>query len=469
MKRVIRFLFIGILIICSYSCIVWYAAHQSWESVQVSVGTAAVPIYDAGNIADGLEIEQLLSCPADRIVSLSLYPHKEADSTGIVLAQVIQNGIIIGESSVDVETLSDFVPFNFEFDNSFIDRNIPVLLHISSNRTSEDGLFSVFYDPAQSSDNLMVVNDTPIEGTLCISVVALKTDSVFLPFCLVVLCVVLLFTVIVILAGLSRLKGKPNRIWYVIAEIKQYSFLVKQLVSRDFNTKYRQSVLGVLWSFLNPLLTSAVLYFVFSVLFKSNTENYAAYLMSGIVFWNFFTESSNLGMESITCNAGMISKVYVPKYIYPVSRVFSSLINLGFSMIPLIAVCLISGIRFTRAILLLPIPLLFLFCFACGITLLLSTANVFWRDTKFLWSVFTMMWTYLTPIFYNESIIPEKFIKIYHANPMYQFLRFFRSIIVQGVTPPPSTYLYSFLAGIIPLIFGIAVFRKNQDRFILYL
>lgn len=249
----------------------------------------------------------------------------------------------------------------------------------------------------------------------------------------------------------------------------KYGFLTRQLVSRDFKTKYKRSVLGVGWSILNPLLTMLVHYVVFSTLFSNGTKNYPVYLLTGIVFFSFFSEAINMGMSSITSNAALIKKVYVPKYIFPVSRVLSSLINLGTSMIPLLAVMLLTGTWPKLSTLLLVFDILCLIVFVMGMSLLLSTCMTFFQDTQFLWGVVSMIWMYLTPIFYMDTIIPEKFLGVYHMNPMYQYINFARTCIIEGVSPSPISYLWCILAVLVAFIAGTAVFRKNQDRFVMYL
>ena len=176
-----------------------------------------------------------------------------------------------------------------------------------------------------------------------------------------------------------------------------------------------------------------------------------------------------MGMTSITGNAALIKKVYVPKYIFPVSRVLSSLINLGTSMIPLLAVMLITETWPKSSMLLLIFDILCLIFFSMGMGLLLSTCMTFFQDTQFLWGVVSMIWMYLTPIFYMDTIIPEQFLGVYHMNPLYQYINFARICIIDGVSPSPVSYLWCVLTALIVFLTGVAVFRKNQDKFVMYL
>ena len=238
---------------------------------------------------------------------------------------------------------------------------------------------------------------------------------------------------------------------------------------RDFKTKYKRSVLGVFWSFLNPLLTMCVQYFVFSMIFKSDIPYYAVYLLIGIVTFNFFSEACGMALSSIVGNAPLITKVYMPKYIYPLTRVMSSIINLGISLIPLFLVSILTGVPFKKSVVL---SLYFLWCiiiFSLGLGLFLSTSMVFFRDTQFLWGVLSMIWMYATPIFYPESILPDNFKLILKINPLYHFLKNIRICILDGISPEPVAYVGCILIALLALVIGSLVFWKNQDRFLLYL
>lgn len=262
-------------------------------------------------------------------------------------------------------------------------------------------------------------------------------------------------------------KGKKAPGLGVALSLNKYSFLIHQLVSRDFKTKYKRSILGMLWSFLNPLLTMSVQYVVFSYLFKSDINNFVVYLLTGIVCYNFFNEATNMCLMSIVGNATLISKVYVPKYIYPFSRSLSSCINLLLALIPLFICCIFTKAPLSMSLLIIPFVLIMLFLLSYGVGLILATLMVFFRDTQFLWGIMTMILMYLTPIFYPETIIPDRFMTIYKCNPLYHILRFMRSILIDGQSLEPKAYLICAALCIIPFIIGVLVFRKNEDKFVL--
>ena len=264
-------------------------------------------------------------------------------------------------------------------------------------------------------------------------------------------------------------KGKKTVSLSVVGSLYKYSFLIRQLVSRDFKTKYKRSVLGMLWSFLNPLLTMTIQYIVFSTFFKTDIPNFIIYLLCGIICFNFFSEATNMCLMSIVGNASLINKVYVPKYIYPFSRTISSCINLLLSLIPLFLMMFITQTPLRLAALLLPVVLIMLFFLGYGVGLILATLMVFFRDTQFLWNIFSMLLMYLTPIFYPDTIIPDYFLPIYKLNPLYHIIRFMRSILIDGVCPEPKALLYCLIVSFVPFLLGIFIFRKKEEKFVMYI
>ena len=176
-----------------------------------------------------------------------------------------------------------------------------------------------------------------------------------------------------------------------------------------------------------------------------------------------------MALASIVGNGSLITKVYVPKYIYPLTRILSSLINLLISLVPLLIVILFSGLVPTKAYLLFPYVLVCLALFCLGLGMLLAAAMVFFRDIQFLWGVLSMIWMYLTPIFYPESILPDNVAWILNINPLNYFVSFARTCLIDGISPEPIVYVQCMLFSIVMLAIGAFVFKKSQDKFILYL
>ena len=158
----------------------------------------------------------------------------------------------------------------------------------------------------------------------------------------------------------------------------------------------------------------------------------------------------------------------MPKYIYPITKVLSSSVNLVISIIPLLIVTIITGERITIAILLLPFALFCLLLFCVGLSMLLASAMVFFRDTQYLWGIATLIWMYGTPMFYPETIIPEQYRVILKINPLYHIIKFVRTILMDGVSPEPRRYFYCLISAVVACIIGGIVFKKSQDKFVLY-
>ena len=251
---------------------------------------------------------------------------------------------------------------------------------------------------------------------------------------------------------------------------KKYGFLLQQLVSRDFKVKYKRSVLGIVWSLLYPVLTMAVMALVFTRMFKFSTPgvNYLVYLMSGLVIFNYFSEASNLAMSSVVANFSLINKVYIPKYIFPISKCLFVGINFLLTLIPLYAIIFITGTGINIYHLLLPYAFLCMFIFTVGFGLILSTVSVFLRDMFYIYGVVLTLWTYMTPIMYDISIISGPLQIIFKLNPLYWFIYFARDIILYNQVPGINVWIYCAIFALGFLVIGIYVFKKNQDKFIYY-
>lgn len=251
-----------------------------------------------------------------------------------------------------------------------------------------------------------------------------------------------------------------------------YAFdeLLKQLIIRDIKLKYRRSYLGYLWSILNPLMLMMVLVIVFSNLFRFDIPNFPVYLLSAQIIFNFMVEATNISVGSIVGNATLLKKTYVPKYIFTLSKVGSSLVNLIFSLGALLLVMLFTGTPFSINLLFFPFVLFQVFLFSLGIGLFLAAATVFFRDIQYLWGVFVSMWMYLTPIFYPISIIPTEYQVLYkYANPMYWYIEQFRDVILYEQFPNTFSILMGSILALLSIILGAWYFNKKQDEFILYI
>lgn len=428
----------------------------------------AKPEHVIGEIVDGMELKQSFSVPADTIQNMDLMvaTYNRVNTGSLLLTLTKEDGTVLFDISVDLASLPDNQYTNFSLTEPLqVNQGEVLTLTLRPEGCSAGNAVTVY---AGSGENSHTVNGVAANSTLAIRIAGQKHLMFYLYYWPIVAVMFFVMTVYVLVSWKAAKKGKSNGLVSLCTVYSRYSFLIKQLVSRDFKTKYKRSALGMAWSFMNPLLTMSVQYVVFSTLFRSDIPNYPVYLLTGIVFFSFFNEAVTMGMTSITGNAALIKKVYMPKYIYPVSRILSSLVNFAFAMMPLLLVMVITGTPFTWSILLLVFDILCLLAFVTGMTLLLTTAMTFFQDTQFLWSVVGMMWQYLTPIFYPESIIPASILPLYRLNPLYQFINFARTCITGGVSPAPEAYAACLLSGGVVLLLGMLVFKKHQNKFVLY-
>ena len=256
----------------------------------------------------------------------------------------------------------------------------------------------------------------------------------------------------------------------IYLNFKKYSFLLSQLVSRDFKVKYKRSVLGIIWSLLYPLLNMAVMALVFSKMFKFSTPgvNYLVYVLSGLVMFNYFSEASNLAMSSVVANFSLINKIYIPKYIFPLSKCLFVGINFLLTLIPLYLVIFLTGTGVNIYHLILPYAFICLFIFTFGFGLILSTISVFLRDMFYIYGILITLWTYLTPIMYDLSIISEEIQTFFKLNPLYHYINFIRQIILYNKVPSIFSFAICGISALIVLFIGLITFKKNQDKFIYY-
>ncbi|MDO4731258.1 MAG: ABC transporter permease [Clostridia bacterium] len=253
---------------------------------------------------------------------------------------------------------------------------------------------------------------------------------------------------------------------------KRYKYLLGNLISRDLKVKYRRSALGFLWSILNPLLMMLVVSTVFQHVMKvvsPDITDFAIFYLTGSLIFNFVSESTNLALPSIIMGAPLIKKVYIPKYIFPLEKILFSFVNMLFSLIALVIMLIVRQTPITWTVILFPIPLIYTLIFCIGLGLILATLNVFFRDVAHLYGVFITAWMYLSPVIYSESLLPEQIRPIMHFNPLYHFMTYFRNVVMNGVVPDLKANLICISISVIFFVLGLVVFKKNQDKFILYI
>ena len=242
--------------------------------------------------------------------------------------------------------------------------------------------------------------------------------------------------------------------------------MIFSLVKKDLRGRYKGSVLGFLWTFINPLLQLVVYTSVFSFILKTNIERYYLYLFVALIPWIFFSSSITVGSASIVAQKDLIKKIYFPRMVIPISYVTSSFVNMLLCFIVIFAVIIVSGagINFL-ALLTLPVIMLVEYILALGMAMLTSAITGYFRDLEHILGIVTMAWMYMTPIMYDKSIVPENLMPIFNLNPMTHVIECFRAVLYEKKVPDLTTLLSAAGLGILILIVGILVFNKLQKRF----
>lgn len=264
---------------------------------------------------------------------------------------------------------------------------------------------------------------------------------------------------------MARLKPYIKDFW-------RFRFLLQNLISRDFKLKYRRSVLGVAWSVLNPLMMCLVMWAIFSSIFNTRgdgIDHFAVFLLIGQLLFNFFRESTTMAMESVLKNAPLLRKVYLPKYIFPLEKCCFGFVNCLFSFVALILVMLITGCGVHASFLLFVYPMATLFMFALGVGLILATTYVFFRDVMHMWEVFCTALMYGSAIFYDASQMSGWVQTVIYLNPLYWYITAFRSCVLWGTGLTAGMTLICGGWGVFMLLLGLLVFKKSQDKFVLYM
>jgi ABC-2 type transport system permease protein len=248
-----------------------------------------------------------------------------------------------------------------------------------------------------------------------------------------------------------------------------YWDLTWELVKRELRVRYRRSLIGFAWTMLQPMLMMGVLHIAFSTIFRFNVENYPVYVLSGLLFWNFFSQSIVTSMNSLRANGGLIQKLPVPKSVFPVAVVISGIINLGSALIPLLALLVVTGHPLRPAMLFLPISVLIAAVFTLGAGLLLAPLAVIFHDIVELVGVVLQIVLFLTPIMYPMAIVPERWHWIIRFNPVRSILEVFRDPIYFGKIPPASHLTVAALLAVSLFAIGAFAFSRTSRRITLYL
>lgn len=281
---------------------------------------------------------------------------------------------------------------------------------------------------------------------------------------------------------MSTKNASKNEISYDMHMFKKYKNLLMELTRKNVKLKYRNSWLGIFWSFLQPLLNMIVLSVVFSGIFGRSDKYvicYPVFLFTGRLLFDFFTSSTKQAMTSFRRNSAIIKKVYVPKYMYPLSSIFSNFVTFAITMLCLICVWIffkVTGISNGHALnltwyaLLFFVPMIILLVFSTGVGLILSVLSVYFRDIEYIWDVVTRLLFYMVPIIYPlKKITSDWIVVIIKINPLYSMIELFRQCVLYGYMMSGKLLLYSTVISVFTLLVGILIFNKASDKLIFHL
>jgi len=254
-----------------------------------------------------------------------------------------------------------------------------------------------------------------------------------------------------------------------IKELYAYRELLRNLVSRDIKKRYKRSALGFLWVMLDPLLMMLIFYIIFSGFFGKTVHNYTAYVIAGITLWQLFAQGTKVASLAFLLNRNLINKLYLPKSIFPVSVVASSVVHFIFSLVPLFLLIIFSGTNLSSNIVFIPVIVLIIFIFSLGIALTISTLAVFFHDIVYIYEVILLGWMYLSAIFYPVSILPKKFQIIMSLNPLYHYISLFRGCLYDKTLLTTEHVVFGLIFALFSFTLGWSIYYKNKDKIIFYL
>ena len=242
--------------------------------------------------------------------------------------------------------------------------------------------------------------------------------------------------------------------------------MIFSLTHRELRGRYKGSILGFLWTFLNPLLQMFVYTFVFSIILRSNIEKYYLFMFVVLIPWIFFSTCLTAGCGCILYSADMVKKIYFPREVLPLSFVITAFVNMLYCFVVVFAVLFFSGVGFSfEALLYLPIVLAVEFLFTLGITLLASALTVYIRDLQHILGIIALAWQFLTPVMYSSKSVPQEYQTLFQLNPMTPIIDAFRAILYYKEVPHVDTLLSATLFGVFFIVFGELVFAKLQRGF----
>lgn len=247
-------------------------------------------------------------------------------------------------------------------------------------------------------------------------------------------------------------------------ELLRYRDLLWQLIARNIKTRYKRSVLGIIWTMIHPIMMMIVLTLAFSHVWQVKLPDFSVYVLSGLLLWNFFSQTTNSAMSELLWGGSLLNKIYVPRGIFAATALGTGLVNLVLSLPALLIIMLIDGVPLRMSLFFLPVSILLVSMFTLGVGLLLSTLVIFFADVYEMFQIVLLSWFYLQPIMYPISIIPDSYRWLFDLNPMYYFLTVFRTPVYEGRLPSASEIGLATVLAIVTLVFGWWIFTRKADQ-----
>lgn len=401
------------------------------------------------------------------IIRFATYGRTGAGNAQLSLTD--QNGVTLAQAQVDVANLVDNHDYYFNFQNRIpVEQGGTLCLTVRYSSENPEDQITLWAGPKQDGCSLLV-NGEPVDSSLYFAPTGYVHAPYVQQYLALVIVVLVSFLAFCLYEGRMDARSKCTPFTEIAHIFVEYKFLLKQLVSRDFKNKYRRSYLGVLWSLLNPLFMMVILSAVFSYVFRFSIQNFQVYLILGQVAFNFYSEATQLSIMTVVGSGQLIKKVYLPKYIFTVSKVLFSFVNFGVSCIAVLLVMAYYRIPVTPYFLYLPVILVPYFFFILGVSFFLSASMVFLRDTQHLYQVMMTAIGYLTPIFYSLDALAPWMQRVLKLNPLYHYLTGIRTVLLYGAPLPIKTAAICIFLGVVSFYIGVTFFFKKQNRFILYI
>jgi len=251
-------------------------------------------------------------------------------------------------------------------------------------------------------------------------------------------------------------------------KLKENKFIFEELVKRDFKQKYKGTVLGMFWSVLSPLLTLLVMRLVFTNFFGRSMAHYTTYLFAGNLMFNYYKEQTRGGMLSLLTNAPIFTKINVPKYLFIISKSVSAIINFGITLVVFFLFVVIDGVPFHWSILAMVYPIIMLTLFNIGVGMILSALFVFFRDTTYIYDIFTLLLMYMSAIFYDVGAFPEKIQRVFLLNPVYCAIKYVRIVVIDGHLPSFAYHILLLIYATVAVGIGALIYKKYNTKFLYY-